>query len=233
MLAFFVVIVASLTIVAVLFSQFTTRMVEDNTYSQLNRFAVAVAEGALQFDANDGSFRTFDTENLESDSSLLRMQDINFTVYNANRDVVYPTSSHGTTVKIQDSEWNNLTNHRIIQKRSGDTADGRTLDVMKPFFDRNGHLIAVVVTRESISTVADNLVMLRKNLLVAFVISILVVVMLSFIFSRIIVNRLRTIQLVTRRVAEGDYTSHFDVHGKDEIADLANDVNSMTNSLAE
>jgi len=107
------------------------------------------------------------------------------------------------------------------------------MDVMKPFFDNQNKLIAVVVTRANVSTVADNMDMLRKNLLIAFLVSVVVAVMLSFILSQLIVNRLRLIQLVTRRVAGGDYTAAVNMHRHDEIGALAEDVNVMTKSLAE
>jgi signal transduction histidine kinase len=83
------------------------------------------------------------------------------------------------------------------------------------------------------STVKDNMQMLRKNLLIAFLVSVIVAVMLSFILSQLVVNRLRLIQLVTRRVAGGDYTAEVAMRSHDEIGALAADVNTMTRSLSD
>lgn len=231
MLAFLTVTITALAIVGVLFTQFTTKMVEDNAYSQLNRFAIAVAEETMRFEESDGSFAYFETTELDTDSSLLKVQGIDFTLYGADQQAVYPHTDKVATAKITDAEWQSLKNHKIIQKRSADSDSARTLDVIKPFFDKNNKLIAVVVAREATSSVSDNLIMLRKNLLVAFLISTLAVIMLSFIFSRLIVNRLRLIQIVTRRVADGDYTARVHLKGRDEIVSLADDVNTMTLSL--
>lgn len=239
MLAFFTVIMATLVIVGILFTQFTTKMIEDNTYHQLNRYAVAVAEEAMRFKADDGSFAYFDTKGLETDASLLEQQNISFTLYNDERKLVYPETQAKETANVTDAEWAQLKQHKIIQKRGAkqanpaDNSAANTMDVMKPFFDNQNKLIAVVVTRANVSTVADNMDMLRKNLLIAFLVSVVVAVMLSFILSQLIVNRLRLIQLVTRRVAGGDYTAAVNMHRHDEIGALAEDVNVMTKSLAE
>ncbi|WP_259716273.1 sensor histidine kinase [Weissella confusa] len=238
MLAFFTVIMATLVIVGILFTQFTTKMIEDNTYHQLNRYAVAVAEEAMRFKADDG-FAYFDTKGLEMDASLLEQQNISFTLYNDERKLVYPETQAKETANVTDAEWAQLKQHKIIQKRGdkqanpADNSAANTMDVMKPFFDNQNKLIAVVFTRANVSTVADNMDMLRKNLLIAFLVSVVVAVMLSFILSQLIVNRLRLIQLVTRRVAGGDYTAAVNMHRHDEIGALAEDVNVMTKSLAE
>ncbi|WP_027699460.1 sensor histidine kinase [Weissella oryzae] len=230
-LAFLTVTITALAIVGVLFTQFTTKMVEDNAYSQLNRFAVAIAEETMRFEEASGNFAYFDTSNLKTESTLLKVQGISFTLYGADQRTIYPTKERINTVKITNDEWQSLKNHKIIQKQSADERGARTLDVIKPFFDKKDRLVAVVVAREATSSVSDNLVMLRKNLFVAFLISTIAVIMLSFIFSRLIVNRLRLIQIVTRRVSDGDYSARAHLKGRDEVVALADDVNSMTSSL--
>jgi signal transduction histidine kinase len=236
MLAFFTVIMATLLIVGILFTQFTTRMIEKDTYKQLNRFSVAVAEEALRFKAGSGDFAYFDTKGLDTDAALLEQQNISFTMFDSHKHRVYPTSTASLMADITAKQWTQLKKHKIVHTRTNnvDPADAasNTMGVMKPFFDNKNKLIAVVVARSNISMVDDNLDMLRKNLLIAFLVAVIVAVMLSFIVSQLIVNRLRLIQLVTKRVASGDYTVEVDMNSHDEIGTLAMDVNSMTNALA-
>jgi len=236
MLAFFTVIMAALLIVGVLFTQFTTKMVEDNTYKQLNRFAVAIAEEAMRYKAGNGDFAYFDTRGLDIDLSLLEEQNMSFTLYDGSEKVIYPTSGSSVRANITASQWKKLNDHKIVHTRvdASDKAnkeDSNTMGVMKPFFDNKDQLIAVVVTRANVSTVDDNMDMLRRNLAIAFLVAGIVAVMLSFIVSQLIVNRLRLIQLVTRQVASGDYKAMVETTTNDEIGALAVDVNTMTRAL--
>ncbi|MCM0583291.1 HAMP domain-containing histidine kinase [Weissella diestrammenae] len=238
MLAFFTVIMAALLIIGVLFTQFTTKMVEDNTYRQLNRFSVAIAEEAMRYKADTGDFAYFDTRGLDIDLSLLEEQNMSFTVYDGDENVVYPTATKAVHSNITASQWRKLKNHKIVHTRvdaanKANKEESNTMGVMKPFFDNKNRLIAVVVTRANVSTVDDNMDMLRKNLAIAFLVAGIVAVMLSFIVSQLIVNRLRLIQLVTRQVASGDYQAIVDTTANDEIGALAEDVNTMTNALNE
>lgn len=188
MLAFFTVIMATLVIVGILFTQFTTKMIEDNTYHQLNRYAVAAWLKRRCASRLMTVLAYLDTKGLETDASLLeQQQNISFTLYNDERKLVYPETQAKETANVTDAEWAQLKQHKIIQKRGAkqanpaDNSAANTMDVMKPFFDNQNKLIAVVVTRANVSTVADNMDMLRKNLLIAFLVSVVVAVMLSFI----------------------------------------------------
>jgi PAS domain S-box-containing protein len=67
---------------------------------------------------------------------------------------------------------------------------------------------------------------LRQSLVIAAIAVVLSLLLLAS-SGYLITRHIKTLLSATRRVARGDYESHIDIRGKDEIAILAEDFNSM------
>ena len=84
-----------------------------------------------------------------------------------------------------------------------------------------------------LKNVKSGLVTMRKNLLIAFLLSTIGGILLSYVLARYQIYRISRLRNATHLVAEGDFDVHIDNPGKDELDDLATDFNEMVHSLNE
>ncbi|MFE8072534.1 methyl-accepting chemotaxis protein [Marinobacteraceae bacterium S3BR75-40.1] len=67
----------------------------------------------------------------------------------------------------------------------------------------------------------------RNGTLVAMIMALLVMVYLFVSFYRGVKGSIESFQAATAKLAEGDLTARFEVHGRDELADVARELNRM------
>lgn len=103
-------------------------------------------------------------------------------------------------------------------------------DIMRPYFYK-GKLVAVVSIGSFVSDIQGTLQQIRNNLWIAFVISSLVALVLSYLLARSTTRRIDKMRLATHQIAQGNYDVHLEVKSKDELSDLSTDFNKMADSL--
>ncbi|MEL1195972.1 HAMP domain-containing protein, partial [Staphylococcus epidermidis] len=84
-----------------------------------------------------------------------------------------------------------------------------------------------------LQTVKSGLTTMRKNLLIAFLLSTIGGILLSYVLARYQICRINRLRNATHLVAEGDFNVQIKNPGKDELDDLATDFNEMVHSLNE
>ncbi len=84
-----------------------------------------------------------------------------------------------------------------------------------------------------LQTVKSGLTTMRKNLLIAFLLSTIGGILLSYVLARYQIYRINRLRNATHLVAEGDFNVQIKNPGKDELDDLATDFNEMVHSLNE
>jgi two-component system sensor histidine kinase VicK len=108
--------------------------------------------------------------------------------------------------------------------------------VIKPLVDTSGGsntIVGVVVVRASLEGVYDNL---NKISLIYFTASMLAVVLgviMAVIISRALTRPISEINDRTTRIAQGDYSGEILVRSKDEIGQLAENVNALAVRIEE
>lgn len=104
--------------------------------------------------------------------------------------------------------------------------------VALPVANGEGQLVGAVLAATPAASIAD----LRGDILRLFMISAIVVVVISFIViyfvTENLVRPLRQMAEATKAFAQGDFSIRVPVEGDDEIAHLASSFNSMATSLA-
>lgn len=111
-------------------------------------------------------------------------------------------------------------------------ADGKFRSrAASPVVYRNMNIGAVFLYEEDAEQAAL-LQGMQSNLRSVSVVVVVLVFLMSIIFSKALTQRIGTLQRAIRKVREGDYDHQATVKGNDEIAQIADEFNQLTDRLA-
>ncbi|KRM13544.1 HAMP domain-containing sensor histidine kinase [Paucilactobacillus suebicus] len=251
MLGFFAVILTLIVIVGIMFINVTNRMLYTNEWKQLQNYSDSLIEDSMRYDTSTQQFEGLTTMPLQNNAQLLQRQNVHFTIYNSKKKITYSSSTY--TAVLTKSDWKKLkageTLHKMMdrparpnaknmssgsKKNNKDTTKStdRPLmtDVIRPYFYK-GKLIAVVSIGSFVSDIQGNMAQIRENLWIAFVVSSLVALLLSYMLARSTTRRIDKMRLATHQIAQGNYDVNLEVKSHDELSDLSEDFNKMADSL--
>lgn len=254
MLAFFAVIITVIVVLGFAFIQTTKTMIYQNSWQQLQQYAASIEKEAIRYNTQTKKVVGFNQQFLNDGTAILRDQNIHFSVYDANKRVVYPTSiglnstPNGSfyAPSISPEDWQKLKQNKTITKsphvsfksRNHDqpvnTPSLRTIDVLVPLFYKNGStrkFVGAISMGSFEQTLQANEQQIENNLFIALLVSGIAALLLSYILARYSVRRINRLRYATHSVANGDFDIHVDSSHKDEIDDLADDFNGMVSSL--
>lgn len=226
MLAFLFVMLTLLVIMTIIFLEFTRNTAYEDTEELLFGYAEALVDGDLQEDQ------------LENAQFVLQNQEVVITVFNGDNRMVYPDTSVPYSSGISESNFSQLMNgERITLSFQDKDFFGNQIEVALvylPFFSQNsGDFAGFIGVSSPISDIEERLTEMRSNLFSAFLFSSAGAILLGLFFARSQVGRINRLRNATHRVAKGDFDIHLEANDKDEFDDLAEDFNSMTQSLRE
>lgn len=224
MLAFFAVMTTLLIILAILFLQFAKQSIYNETEQQLYGYAEALIEGNLQ------------EEQLDEARFVLQNQNVGISVFNRKNEMTYPTVKGDYKSDITAEDYQKLKEGKRLSLSVHDTDFvGNQVEVALvylPFFSQEDQNFAGFVGISApISYVKANLAELRNNLFIAFLCSMIGAIVIGFFFANYQVGRINRLRTATHRVAEGDFEVNLESKKRDEFDDLAEDFNSMADSL--
>lgn len=237
MLTFFTIIIILLIILSISFVQVTDNTLYHNTWNQMKNYSDSLVQDSIRYDPAHRRFIGFATQSLETNANLLTRQNVHFAMYDTSHHEIY--ASNGFTPKISAEQWRQLKAGKVIctketmakiSQRVADTSTPQITEVLKPYFYK-GKLVAVVATATFVSTIKENMHQIVLNLLVAFVIAALLTLIVSYFLARSITQRVERLRNATHEVAKGNYDVQVAATGNDEVADLAQSFNTMTQSL--
>jgi two-component system OmpR family sensor kinase len=105
-------------------------------------------------------------------------------------------------------------------------------EVAKPLFAK-GRVAQVVVYSARLADVAGNSAVIRRRILVAGGISLIIAVLAGYFISGRIARRLRRLERAAGLVAAGDFSAPIPVDSDDELGQLARTFNDMQAQLAQ
>jgi len=235
MLAFFAVIFTTLIVFGIAFSQFSSRMIYQDTWKQLEGYADSVFQQSVVV-STSGEFEGIQIAGLENSERLLENQSVHFTIYNKQNTIAYPKANFSPTISA--AQWKKLKNGETITRKSDrrlNQASSKnhrpTTDIIKPYRNQKGDLIAVISVGSPVSNVELNMRKIRHNLLIAFLISGLVSIIIAYGLAKYSVSRIDRIRKAAHKIGKGNFDIKVPTKGNDEIDGLATDFNHMAISL--
>ena len=104
--------------------------------------------------------------------------------------------------------------------------------VAKPLYF-GGHVARVAVFQVPLTDVSDDVALIRRKILIAGGIALVVAVLGGALVARALSQRVRALERAARRVARGDFSTRFRSDSVDELGQLARALDDMQHQLAE
>jgi len=144
-------------------------------------------------------------------------------------------SDSTTEVEIKDLQFAVATEaartgHTVTGWEAG--ANGRVGEAAKPLFFRN-RVDRVLVLSSPLSDVQSNVALVRRKILVAGAIGLVLALLAGYLVARALSLRVKRLEQAAGRVAKGDFTARFPADSTDELGQLARALDDMQRQLAE
>ncbi|MBU5674899.1 HAMP domain-containing histidine kinase [Alkaliphilus sp. MSJ-5] len=124
-----------------------------------------------------------------------------------------------------------IENEEIISYKYKSPMNGIDNIVMiKPIFDK-GELKEMVFAMSSLQPVGEAIGVMKDYYIYGFLVAILIIIILSYIYSKLIANPLIKINNTAIKMAELDFSVECNVKSNDEIGNLANSINILASNL--
>ncbi|KRN25144.1 sensor histidine kinase [Lacticaseibacillus camelliae] len=234
MLAFFGVLIVAMAIISVMFIRSTSNTVWQNSFDQLEEYTDVLKDRAV-----DPNTYLINTEFIEHSEEILKKQNVHFMIYDATNTVRYPQTAEGQATAIAGRYWKQLENGDAVAlpELTTNPRNGKQQSMTiyyKPVF-LSGKLLFVIAAFAPVDNIQSSLRRTEYNLFIAFLLSLLVAIVLSYVLARYQVNRINRLRQVTHQVAEGNYDVDVKIKSRthDEVAALADDFQDMVGSLRD
>ncbi|QGQ48853.1 sensor histidine kinase [Metabacillus sediminilitoris] len=216
------ILIIAFIILSLLFAHFVENMVYENKVKELTKYGENILE---DFDRAGQEFIFTQYQH------VLNTQNISFSIFGQNGVIVYPVANNATRARLSDEDWNKLSRgEKIITKHNIKWANQEVSLVAIPYIGR-GEVIGGILLISPISGSREMISEVNQYLLYTVIIALSVSFLLSWVLSKIHVNRIQKIRKATSKIANGDYDAYLPVSNFDEIAEMSNDFNDMIDQL--
>ncbi|MBM4761120.1 HAMP domain-containing sensor histidine kinase [Bacillus sp. B15-48] len=214
------IIIVAFIVLSLLFSHYVETLVYTNKAEELTEYG----ENIIQ----DLEMRIIDREVLSDYSHVLSGREIKYMIFNEHRRIVYPT---GGRIILKDEELNKIKAGQIVTvKQERNRFDQTVTFVLLPYI-KNGTFLGGILLTSPISGSREMISQINQYLWYAGMIAMVVALLMSWLLSKIHVNRIKRLQKATSLVAAGDYTVRLPSSNFDEIGELGEDFNEMVEKL--
>ena len=204
-----------------MFSYYMENLVYTNKAEELISFGNNILQD-FQYSQNNGN------QVLNSYRNVLVGRNIQYSLFDENREIIYPT---GGLITLRDKDWNKIRNGQtVIVKQDYKRFDQGVTFVLLPFI-QNDTFIGGILLTSPISGSREMISEINHYLFYTVLVALAISVLLSWYLSKFHVKRIKRIQEATSLVSNGDYSVRIPDSNFDEIGELAGDFNKMVEKL--
>ena len=218
------VLVVAFLVLSILFAHYVERSVLQNKVDELTLYGQNILH---ELERNQLSQERV----INQYSGVLKGRSIRFSVFNQQGVSINPDNRNGPMIQFTEKEWKKFINgEAIVVRHDLKRFDQEVTYVVLPYIV-NGRFGGGILLTSPISGSAEMIHEINRYLLYTVLIALAVSLLLSWILSKVHVNRIRRLRDATSRVSSGDYTVHVPSSQFDEIGELASDFNQMVTKI--
>lgn len=236
MLGFLVVVVTCLSIIAFAIYHYSENMAYQQTWMQMEGYSDNLQAMALRVNPATGNIQNITPETFASVQDVLANEKVTFAMFDKRGHELYPSVTNEPS--FDHRTWKLLNAGTVIRERNSNHNQQAPLFrkhpmtyIIKPWFDKDNNLVAILWVGAEVSAVETSINSIKNNVILAFLISTIIAVIMSWFLANWQVKRIDRLRRATKQVAAGDFNVQITQNGRDEIDDLASDFNEMTHSL--
>jgi signal transduction histidine kinase len=215
------IIIVAFLVLSLLFAHYVETLVYTNKTEELSDYGKNILRDLEK--SRDGGDRV-----LNEYSHVLEGRNIQYMVFNENGHIIYPT---GGRIILKEEEWNKIKAGQTVTVTQEMKRFNQAVTFILLPYIQNGEFIGGIFLASPISGSREMISQINQYLWYAVLIALIVALLLSWLLSKIHVNRIKRLQEATSLVSAGDYTVRLPSSKFDEIGELAEDFNNMVQKL--
>ena len=217
------IIIVAFLVLSLLFAHYVGNLVYENKADELISFGEAIIS---DIDRNP----VLSEQIINQYSNVLRSRKISFSMFDqdANLNAV---GRNGPAIEINPSEWEKIKNGKTIIVQSDYKRFDQGCYLCCPALYRSWQVYWRDFINFAYQRFKCMIRQVNQFLIYTMLIALGVSFLLSWLLSKIHVNRIKRLHEATSLVSAGDYHVHVPSSNFDEIGELANDFNHMVKKL--
>ncbi|MBZ9534943.1 HAMP domain-containing histidine kinase, partial [Cytobacillus oceanisediminis] len=222
------VILVALLVLSLVFSHYIEKLVFSMKADELQGYGYNIVQDVQGDDL--WSAATYST--LLRYSEELKGTGITIGIFNTQRNRIW-SFGKDLNINITHAEWDEIKDgSSTVIKPSTRRGDQEVALVAIPYSVNNVVVGGIILTSPLVES-KEMIQEINKYLIYILFLVFGIALLMSFIFSRVHVNRIKKLQEATSHVAEGDYSVKVSSSTFDEIGELGQDFNQMVDRLRE
>ena len=219
------IIIVAFLVLSLLFAHYVENLVYENKADELISYGKSILSDIEQTPQATESI-------INRYSSVLAARKMSFSMFDQYGNI-YAVGRQGPAIRgLSDEDWERISKGRTLVvnsdfKRFGQ--EGVTFVVL-PYLE-NGNFIGGILLTSPISGSSAMIHRVNQFILYTILIALGVSFLLSWLLSRIHVNRIKRLREATSLVSAGNYHVHVHSSNFDEIGELAKDFNHMVDKI--
>lgn len=216
------IIIVSFLVLSLLFAHYVETLVYANKAEELIEYGNNILSALDR--SRDGGDRV-----LSQYSTVLNGRKIQYMIFDNTSRIIYPAEGR---IYLKDEEWSRIqAGETVTVKQDLKRFDQAVTFVLLPYM-KNGKFAGGLLLSSPISGSREMISQINRYLWYAVIIALIVALLLSWVLSKIHVNRIKRLQEATSLVSAGDYSVRIPSSNFDEIGELAEDFNKMVQKLS-
>ena len=235
MLSFLLIIVTTISIIGYSEIGYARNQAYTQNYQRMESYANSLGNLA-EADSQNGT-ALLSNNFLNQLEYVLRGDDAHLRIFNDKNEQIYPKTK--ARIQLSQEVFTTLKNGqeiRIQNNHSENSPISSTKDaytgVLVPWMNGK-NLVGIVWIGSRVKHVERPILMAKRNLLRALLITVAVGLLLSFIISYYSTKRIKRLSRATQKVASGNFNVQIEHKDSDEIDQLAENFNKMVQALKQ
>lgn len=220
------ILIFAFLIISLAFSQFVENYIFQNKVEELDAYGEQIlTDLTVRIEGNESFLSEY--------SQLLDTRHIKYLLFNSEGKVIYPQLQSTPLIQLTENEWKKISTGNKVSVKHDIKRYGQEVSLVALPLMQGERLMGGILLLSPITGTVAMISQLNKFLLYTIVISLSATIMISLLFSKSLIKRIKVLRNATSMISTGNYDVHVPYTYLDEIGLLAKDFNEMAERLKE